>query len=250
MNDRYALLGSVFLLAFVPLALVAYVVSIRFRRGLRGIPGPFWASISPFDRIVSCAKGHQYDTHLKDHAKYGPVVRIGPCHVSFSDAEALSTVYGMTTKFNNSSYHRAFNVKTPLGNLPTVFSIRDETGHRALKRPVANAYWIGTMVELETPTDVCIQILERKLDVIQGQDIDFATGLHWYAFDVITSITFSNRLGFMEQEKDVGSIVEAIEGRLMYNSVVGQVPHLHDFCWEIQWANVLPTTFPLLQDST
>lgn len=31
----------------------------------------------------------------------------------------------------------------------------------------------------------------------------------------------------MEQEQDIGSIIEAIEGRLMYNSVVGQAPYLH-----------------------
>lgn len=51
----------------------------------------------------------------------------------------------------------------------------------------------------------------------------------WYAFDVITSITFSNRLGFMEREEDVNNIIAAIEGRLVYNSIVGQVPWLHPY---------------------
>ena len=51
----------------------------------------------------------------------------------------------------------------------------------------------------------------------------------WYAFDVITSITFSNRLGFMENEMDINNIIAAIEGRLMYNGIIGQVPSLHPY---------------------
>ena len=51
----------------------------------------------------------------------------------------------------------------------------------------------------------------------------------WYAWDTISSITFSNRLGFMEQEKDINNIIAAIEGRLFYNSIVGQVPSLHAY---------------------
>ena len=69
--------------------------------------------------------------------------------------------------------------------------------------------------------------MERKLDGLQGADIDFGTWLHWYAFDVISSITFSNRLGFMEKEEDVNGIIAAIEGRLFYNSIIGQVPWMH-----------------------
>jgi cytochrome P450 len=88
---------------------------------------------------------------------------------------------------------------------------------------------MSTLVELEPLTDSCIKILEEKFEKLQGQIIDLGTWVHWYAFDVITSITFSNRLGFMEREEDVGGIIEAIEGRLMYNSVIGQTPSLHNF---------------------
>lgn len=85
-----------------------------------------------------------------------------------------------------------------------------------------------SLVELEPMTDDCIKILEKKLDGLQNQRIDLGTWLHWYAFDVITSITFSNRQGFMENETDVDGIINAIEGRLLYNSVIGEVPSLHN----------------------
>jgi hypothetical protein len=66
----------------------------------------------------------------------------------------------------------------------------------------------------------------------------------WYAFDVITSITFSNTIGMMEQERDVDNIIAAIEGRLVYNSIVGQAPWLHGFLFGnpfVSWiANLIP----------
>lgn len=88
---------------------------------------------------------------------------------------------------------------------------------------------MSTLVELEPMTDDCIRIFKKKLDGMQGRDFDLGEWLQWYAFDVITSITFSNRLGFMEEERDVDGIINAIEGRLAYNSVIGQAPMLHDY---------------------
>lgn len=85
------------------------------------------------------------------------------------------------------------------------------------------------MKELEPMNDECSTILCKKLDGLIGKDIDLGQWLHWYAWDVISSITFSNRLGFMESETDVQGIIQAIESRLVYNSIIGQAPYLHRF---------------------
>ena len=118
-------------------------------------------------------------------------------------------------------------VKTCADPSLPVFSVRDELRHRAIKRPVANAYSMSSLKELEPMNDDCSAIFTRKLEGLVGQDIDLGRWVHWYAFDVISSITFSNRLGFMERERDVNDIIAAIEGRLVYNSIVGQAPGLH-----------------------
>jgi hypothetical protein len=110
-----------------------------------------------------------------------------------------------------------------------VISVRDEKYHKALKRPVAHAYSTSTLKEFEPLVDECTSIFESKLTDLEGTDFDLGKWLHWFAFDVISSITFSNRLGFMEREEDVGGIIGAIEGRLAYNAVVGQVPMMHRF---------------------
>lgn len=204
---------------------VASTILTRYRAGLRSIPGPFLASISNLDRLWSCFTGQQMSYHLRLHEKYGPLVRIGPKHVSFSDGSLIPTVYGISTRFWKSEFYDMFN----LDGTTTTFSERDEMKHRAKKRPVAAAYSMSTMKELEPMNDECSAILISKLDGLVGKDIDLGEWLHWYAFDLITTIAFSNRLGFMESQTDVQGVIEALSTRLRYVSTIGQAPYLHKY---------------------
>lgn len=95
-------------------------------------------------------------------------------------------------------------------------------------------------------TDTCITIMQRKLDGTQGKVIDFGEWLQWFSFDVITSITFSNRLEFMEQEKDVSGIINAIEGRLAYNCVIGEAPFLNKYLLGNSFVASLANCIPAL----
>lgn len=85
--------GGIFLLGIV------LATKTRYRRGLKKVPGPFWASISPLDRIITSASGQQFKRHLEYHDKYGPVVRVGPNQVSFSNSDLIPHVYGITSRF-------------------------------------------------------------------------------------------------------------------------------------------------------
>ncbi len=106
---------------------------------------------------------------------------------------------------------------------------------------------MNALVELEPMTDACIAILQKKFDGMQSRDVDLGEWLQWYAFDVITSVTFSNRLGFMESERDVEGIINAIEGRLAYNSVIGQVPWLHRFLLDNALVGRIANLIPALK---
>ena len=68
-------------------------------RHLGHIPGPYLACITDFQRMswVKTKKAHLI---LQDvHEKYGEVVRIGPNNVTFSNPEAIPTVYTTRTGF-------------------------------------------------------------------------------------------------------------------------------------------------------
>lgn len=66
----------------------------------------------------------------------------------------------------------------------------------------------------------------------------------YYAFDVITAITFSDRLGFVEERKDINGIIHAIEGRLAYNCVVGEVPVMQHILLANRFVSAIANMFP------
>lgn len=51
----------------------------------------------------------------------------------------------------------------------------------------------------------------------------------WYAFDVISAITFSQRLGFMEQRVDVADMMSQLDFGFLYGGNIGRVPWAHKF---------------------
>ena len=89
--------GDLQVLAFISLVgLVAFHASKRYLR-LRHIPGPSLAALTDWWLFVKTWTGtdmKQLSTEL--HRKYGPVVRLGPNRVIFSDPGAISIVFGTT----------------------------------------------------------------------------------------------------------------------------------------------------------
>ena len=71
-----------------------------------------------------------------------------------------------------------FDINTPDGRMPTIFSARDENVHKAFKRPVAAAYSLSSLKELEPMNDDCSSIFLRKLDGLVGKDIDLGQWVH------------------------------------------------------------------------
>ena len=66
----------------------------RYVTGLSAIPGPFIASVSNLWKIMVVYAGDMPRRNVAVHEKYGPVVRIGPNHVSFASPQALHTIHG------------------------------------------------------------------------------------------------------------------------------------------------------------
>jgi hypothetical protein len=89
----HAIIRHALFLALIGAA--AYFFRIRYRKGLQDIPGPFWASILSFDRVITSASGKQQQKHLQYHKTYGPFVRVGPNHVSISQGEFITQIYGI-----------------------------------------------------------------------------------------------------------------------------------------------------------
>ena len=110
-----------------------------------------------------------------------------------------------------------------------MFAARDTEQHKALKRPVAAKFSMTSILALEHLVDPCSKIFTDAMADLQGEIVDLGAWVQWYAFDVIGEITFKQRFGFMEQRKDINNTIAGIETGLVYASLVGQIPALHDY---------------------
>ena len=100
-----------YLFTIVALA-VAYFVRTHYYHGLNKIPGPFLAGLTSLWKwdVVRREKMIWVNTEL--HEKYGPLVRIGPNHVSASSPESIQVIHRAKgfTKVNPSSFLTVFQL--------------------------------------------------------------------------------------------------------------------------------------------
>lgn len=75
--------------------LLANVLWTRYRSGLRQIPGPFLASFSNLWKLQAVWKQNMHRANIRVHEDYGPIVRIGPNHVSVADPASMQIIYGV-----------------------------------------------------------------------------------------------------------------------------------------------------------
>ena len=96
---------------------------------------------------------------------------------------------------------------------------------------MGGAYSLGQLLKMEPAVDSCIRLFMSRLSALvdKGEPINLGEWLEFYAFDVIGEITFSKKMGFLEQGKDVDNMIGSIEGMLQYNARCGQVPGAHKF---------------------
>ncbi|KAJ6006713.1 hypothetical protein N7451_004657 [Penicillium sp. IBT 35674x] len=69
-----------------------------------------------------------------------------------------------------------------------------------------------------------LEIEQNRTDT--GRDCSFSQWLQFFAFDVIGEITWSKRLGFVEENQDISNIIETVDSFQNYSTVIGQNPWL------------------------
>lgn len=82
---------------------------------------------------------------------------------------------------------------------------------------------MSTLVSYEPLVDDTTRVFldqTEKLYCKERSTCDFARWLQFYAFDNIGALAFSKRLGFVDTNRDIDGIIEAIAGILKYSGTV------------------------------
>ncbi|KAK4670011.1 uncharacterized protein QC763_207920 [Podospora pseudopauciseta] len=212
--------------------LLTNLVWTRYRSGLRQIPGPFLASFSNLWKLRATWNQNMHRENVRVHEDYGPIVRIGPNHVSVSDAESMQTIYGVKNVFPKSGFYPLAEAVYKGKFLPTLFTTTSNDYHAKLKRGSARAFSMDVVIGLEEYVNKCISVLlQRVRDVSHNgkKPLDPVAWMQYFAFDVLGEINFSKDLGFLEAGADKDGIIAAIGQILGYVSLIGQVPQVHKF---------------------
>lgn len=215
-------------------AAVVYVANSLYRYArLNHIPGPFLARWTDFQRAYWAWTRRAHETHIQLHQKHGKLVRCGPNMISVGNATEVDKIYKMRDPLKKSDFYHVILPMIKGKVLPGLFATQEESMHRMLKKPIAGVYSMTNLTSFEDLVDRTIGVFLNILDerfVTPNEVCDWGTYLQYFAFDVVGEITFSKRLGFLEQGKDVENIMDNIWKWFEYVAIVGQIPWV-DHIW-------------------
>lgn len=123
--------------------------------------------------------------------------------------------------------------------MDSMFTTRDPTYHKTLKRSVAQLFSMTNMKSYEPYADECTQRFLDAMRDLQGQTVDLSVWCQWYAFDMIACITFQRRFGFMEECRDIDKMISDLDAAIQASKVTGSYPELHP--WQMGNTTLLVT---------
>ncbi|KAK7746695.1 hypothetical protein SLS53_001882 [Cytospora paraplurivora] len=200
------------LLGYIALRLVYNL----FFHPLRRFPGPVGRRISDLPNVFSLLRGKWTRDLLPLVEKYGPVVRIGPNHLIFTDPDAWKDIY---------SHHNGAVVKGEEFEKNMLFyrnrgvqpSILAETrdNHALIRRHLSHGFSEKSLRDQEPIVKGYVDLLMRRLRercvAVRGAKTGKESGLEsktafdmrrWYTFttfDVIGDMAFGEPFGCLEQ---------------------------------------------------
>lgn len=172
--------------------LLSYSVYQLVFSPLRNFPGPkLWAiSYIPYVRLYTSGNGHREILAL--HQKYGPIVRVGPTHLSINHPDGMQDVRG----------HRKTgeNPKDAINAIPNRDNIigANREDHQRFRRLLAHGFSAQTMLAQQPVIRKYVdQLFEKLHDASEGgtRPVDIERWFNFTTFDVIGDLAFGEPFG-------------------------------------------------------
>jgi hypothetical protein len=115
------------------------------------------------------------------------------------------------------------------GSLQAIFNTPDENVHKQLKTPIANFFTLNNVPSYEGRVDEVLEVLQEKLEsrfIGHDQVFELGSWVQFFAFDVMGTLTFSKRYGFLDTGKDVGRMLGTIRDFMRTAAPMTQIPWL------------------------
>ncbi|KAJ7734827.1 cytochrome P450 monooxygenase [Mycena metata] len=220
------------LLACCVYSIVSYLLDPH---GLRKYPGPFFAKFTYGWLLWLGITRRRAEKIQEIHRKYGPIVRISPIQLSFSQPTAYSQIYSFNNKVTKSSFYDSFG-STGMG-LKNVFTARSKTEHGQKRKLLHPLFTPQVSREFTTRTAVIMGGLldEWETRYVAGDNdiwFDCVPWMSWMAFDEMADFIFGEPFGMIHSTSDSVSVPKnwrlAFAGRSSLEQCPPRALKLHD----------------------
>ncbi|KAK4493908.1 hypothetical protein PRZ48_015093 [Zasmidium cellare] len=192
-------------------------------KSLRRFPSPCVAAFTPFWAIWQNVKGRRYLAVEAAHRKLGPVIRIGPNSVSFSDPHAYKVIYGHGSPIVKDEFYDNLAGSTPAmadtsdrhlhaakrKNVSSIFSAK----HIALMEPkIVEA--VGSLLQAIEAKSMGKAVSEADLHQVSSNgEFDLRPWLNMFTFDAFSSVLWSSSYNFLKRGNDECKSMD-VDGRV------------------------------------
>ena len=238
------LFSGQYLPALAVLLILGRLAYNRYGHGIQKYPGPFVASLTDLWHLWDYARRLMLnDTEpelVKQHRKYGDIIRIKPYQLLFAQPQAIRDIYGpgknwekvrapciavihASKPFDQSEMYEVAAAVVKGRCSPTLFSSTDQQFHNTLRRHVNNAFSLTSVLAYESGVDETIQVLLQQLRTRfarTGIPFDLQPWMHYYALDVVGQVVYSSRYGYLETGTDFEGTMRQMQDNLDYTEMV------------------------------
>ncbi|CAL8584006.1 hypothetical protein XPA_009616 [Xanthoria parietina] len=199
---------------FAFLALSCYTLGRYFhdRRQLRRFPSFSVSGITPLWLMYHSWRGKRFAAVDKAHEALGPVVRIAPNHVSFSDPSAYKDIYGHGSPILKDDFY----AHIAAGN-PSMAQTTSKADHARKRKNLAHIFSAKEITAMEPRVMGIVQKLCRDIKIksegrmiaptdfhqVKDGSFDLRPWLNMFSYDAITAMFWSNTYAFLDKGNDI-----------------------------------------------
>ncbi|KAK9413548.1 putative Cytochrome P450 [Seiridium unicorne] len=215
-------------LLLVAASVVTYFVSIAVYRltlhPLRSFPGPLSYRISNVPRAILGARGEMGHYVADLHRKYGPIVRIGPDELAFSDPQAWKDIYGHSAP-GQEEFPKYDKLYRPFDGMPTSIISAGRKEHGLVRRQLAHGFSERSMRGQEPIIGGYVDLLIQRLRAAcegGNKPLNMRNWLNYATFDIIGDLGFGSPFGCLESSDYhpwVRVITDNIKQGAIFNSL-------------------------------
>ena len=99
----------------------------------------------------------------------------------------------------------------------------------------ASLYTQTALLSYEGYADACADVFSARLGEMarSGEAVDMGHWFQCFAFDVIGAITYGKRFGFLDEGRDLGDTMGALDRNMVYCTLVGVYDWVHPYLYRV-----------------